>query len=907
MSIHPATRHLIKLTTHPSNFGVDPEPLEWGHKDPAERGPVVATVSKPGARNSIGAHSGTYSVYRAVALAVQAAPPDFRPDFTNTLPPCKIGPFESWFDTSRIVSLDPWGHVPQDVFANRIADGTLDIRPTIAVTKSHLDLPEIALALKNGTLVADGAVIEHTGGVVTTKAAVEPVWYLPEVAKRFGCEETQLRRMLYEQTGGMFPELVTRTDLKLFLPPINGVTMYIIGSVESIPDKTKPLVVRLHDESADSDIFAADASTCRPFLIHGIVECVKAAQAGGAGLVVYSRQEGNALGEVTKFLVHNARKKLGDSVDNFFEQQRRVAGATDARLFELIADPLLWIGVSKIDKFVSTSALKVAAVEAAGIEIVEVTGLPERFVPRAASIEASARHASEAPPSPKRARLSEGPGSQASSPLREGMHVARRLSREKSKEGKPDRRRVILTTHPKQYSANPTKITWGAAEPEKRGAVIATLLHPEFRNAIGTHNGPYAIYRAVVVAREGEATPDLAYTQPPVQIGPFASWADPMKIVAMDPWGHLVGTAAGPASDAASKGIETQPTIAVSEATLKMPEVIEAIKAGRLTPDGIHLMEDGTLKVVKCAIEPVWYLPGIAQRFKLEESVLRRKLFEQTGGMFPELITRTDLSVFLPPIGGCTAYIMGDPRDIPDLSKKLTVRVHDECNGSDVFGSDICTCRPYLTHGIEECIRTAQSGGTGLIVYNRKEGRALGEVTKFMVYNARKRQEGGDTAMNYFKRTEMIAGVQDMRFQELMPDPLHWLGVRRIDQFISMSDMKYDAVTSSGIEIVRAPHSHSPVCVRRLSLCMCRRQVNRVDIPDELIPADAKVEIDAKVYAGYYAGNKEVKTFEQLADTVGRGSDYVAGKDSEAAAKPAKEAAKPAKGKAKGKGGKGKK
>jgi len=95
-----------------------------------------------------------------------------------------------------------------------------------------------------------------------------------------------------------------------------------------------------------------------------------------------------------------------------------------------------------------------------------------------------------------------------------------------------------------------------------------------------------------------------------------------------------------------------------------------------------------------------------------------------------------------------------------------------------------------------------------------------------------------------------------MSFQELMPDPLHWLGVRRIDKFISMSDMKYDAVTGSGIEIVE-----------------------RVDIPDELIPADAQVEIDAKVYAGYFAGSKEVKTFEQLATTVGRGSDYVAGRD----------------------------
>ncbi len=63
---------------------------------------------------------------------------------------------------------------------------------------------------------------------------------------------------------------------------------------------------------------------------------------------------------------------------------------------------------------------------------------------------------------------------------------------------------------------------------------------------------------------------------------------------------------------------------------------------------------------------------------------------------------------------------------ISDVTKPLAVRVHDECNGSDVFGSDICTCRPYLTHGIEEAVRTAQAGGSGVIVYNRKEGRALG-------------------------------------------------------------------------------------------------------------------------------------------------------------------------------------
>jgi GTP cyclohydrolase II len=209
---------------------------------------------------------------------------------------------------------------------------------------------------------------------------------------------------------------------------------------------------------------------------------------------------------------------------------------------------------------------------------------------------------------------------------------------------------------------------------------------------------------------------------------------------------------------------------------------------------------------------------------------LRRALFEQTGGMFPELVTRLDLQVFLPPIGGTTVYLFGDVEKLSNERTLITCRVHDECNGSDVFGSDICTCRPYLIHGVEECARSAQSGGLGFIIYNRKEGRALGEVTKFLVYNARKRQEGGDAAATYFERTECVAGVQDARFQQLMPDVIHWLGLTRIDRFVSMSDMKYDALVGQGIDIVE-----------------------RVPIPDHLIPADAHVEIAAKKAAGYYA------------------------------------------------------
>jgi GTP cyclohydrolase II len=62
-----------------------------------------------------------------------------------------------------------------------------------------------------------------------------------------------------------------------------------------------------------------------------------------------------------------------------------------------------------------------------------------------------------------------------------------------------------------------------------------------------------------------------------------------------------------------------------------------------------------------------------------------------------------------------------------------------------------------------------------------------------VVYNARKR--GEDRASDYFKRTENIAGVKDMRFQALMPDILHWLGITKIDRMLSMSKYVYRQTT----------------------------------------------------------------------------------------------------------------
>jgi GTP cyclohydrolase II len=168
-------------------------------------------------------------------------------------------------------------------------------------------------------------------------------------------------------------------------------------------------------------------------------------------------------------------------------------------------------------------------------------------------------------------------------------------------------------------------------------------------------------------------------------------------------------------------GLDVKPTISCTKAHIKMTELDLANSTGSIEVDGKIVTKSQILpafpendpgievNTYKAAIEPVWHLPGLAKRFDVSEELLRRALFEgmsfllsfllktwtgkkkrrgwytETGGMYPELLTRRDLETFLPPIGGQTVYIFGNPAFLRDPTKELTVRVHDECNGSDVL------------------------------------------------------------------------------------------------------------------------------------------------------------------------------------------------------------------------------
>jgi hypothetical protein len=70
----------IRLTSHPGSRGPARFPLHWGAANAAERGPVIATAHEGADRNAIGAHGGSTSLSRALAISSGARDPQARPD-----------------------------------------------------------------------------------------------------------------------------------------------------------------------------------------------------------------------------------------------------------------------------------------------------------------------------------------------------------------------------------------------------------------------------------------------------------------------------------------------------------------------------------------------------------------------------------------------------------------------------------------------------------------------------------------------------------------------------------------------------------------------------------------------------------------------------------------------------------
>ena len=88
MSAHD---HIV-ITSHPSGADKTQPAIKWGAADPAERGPVIGTVTDPAMRNTIGTHSGSYSVYLAASVAAGTWIQIFVPIFTIRCQSLRLAP-----------------------------------------------------------------------------------------------------------------------------------------------------------------------------------------------------------------------------------------------------------------------------------------------------------------------------------------------------------------------------------------------------------------------------------------------------------------------------------------------------------------------------------------------------------------------------------------------------------------------------------------------------------------------------------------------------------------------------------------------------------------------------------------------------------------------------------------------
>jgi GTP cyclohydrolase II len=131
----------------------------------------------------------------------------------------------------------------------------------------------------------------------------------------------------------------------------------VMGDVHSSP----PLV-RIHSQCLTGDVFGSLRCDCRQQLELALALIASE----GAGILIYEQQEGRGIGLMPKLQAY----ELQDSGLDTVEANERLGFKADHREFELPAEILKSLGVGKV-RLLSNNPDKVAALERAGIEVVE--------------------------------------------------------------------------------------------------------------------------------------------------------------------------------------------------------------------------------------------------------------------------------------------------------------------------------------------------------------------------------------------------------------------------------------------------------------------------------------------------------------------------------------------------------
>jgi GTP cyclohydrolase II len=138
---------------------------------------------------------------------------------------------------------------------------------------------------------------------------------------------------------------------------VEGLVALVMGDIHSTP----PLV-RIHSQCLTGDVFGSLRCDCRLQLELALAMIAEA----GAGILLYEQQEGRGIGLMAKLKAYELQDQGLDTVEANVE----LGFAPDCRAYELPAEALKLLDANKV-RLITNNPEKVAALESAGIEVVE--------------------------------------------------------------------------------------------------------------------------------------------------------------------------------------------------------------------------------------------------------------------------------------------------------------------------------------------------------------------------------------------------------------------------------------------------------------------------------------------------------------------------------------------------------
>ncbi|WP_246034501.1 GTP cyclohydrolase II [Qipengyuania marisflavi] len=137
----------------------------------------------------------------------------------------------------------------------------------------------------------------------------------------------------------------------------------------------------------------------------------------------------------------------------------------------------------------------------------------------------------------------------------------------------------------------------------------------------------------------------------------------------------------------------------------------------------------------------------------------------------------------------------------PDPERAPLVRLHSECLTGDVLGSLKCDCGPQLDAALSAMAAEAATGGAGVLLYMRQEGRGIGLINKLRAY--RLQDQGFDT-VDANTRLGLPDEARDFATAARMLD---LLGLRAV-RLMTNNPAKVAALQAAGVTVSeRVPHA----------------------------------------------------------------------------------------------------